>query len=167
MKDSIRLLTASEQKLFERFIKYDEENLSSITKNILLSYSDDVFISQIFAIIAEDVVEVLSLNEWNEASYRKIIFTANQIAETTGCFFTASDHFLFALPIVWIYFFCEHKKYGHINSIGPKPKTLISDCKTLEYSISAQFFNFFAGPAKGKRKLFEDYKLSCHILQDL
>lgn len=162
MSDNQIALTAAEQKLLARFIQYDEKKLTRTTQNILSEFRNDVFMQDVFAIIVEDVLNVLSLTEWNNSAYKKIISSAQDIFETSGCFFPANEHFLFALPIVWITYCCKYKRNHTILESGSNIRSLISDAKTLEYSICAQFFNFFAGPAIGKSKKIEDYMFTTY-----
>ena len=155
MKDHQKALTIAEQRLFERFIRYDEKKLTLAAQSILSEFKNAIFIEDIFAIIVEDVLNVLSLTEWNETTYRKIISSAKFIFETSGCFFPANEHFLFALPIVWVSYCCKYKGKYSILECDSKYQSIVNDSKTLEYSICAQFFNYFAGPAIGKAKKIE------------
>lgn len=157
MNDVLQSLTQSEQNLLERFAQYDEKKLTHAAQDILDDYKNQVFICDIFAIIVEDVLQVLSLNEWNEVAYRKIIFTANSIYNTSGCFFPANQHLLFAIPIVWITYYCKYKDGSRILTSDIKPHSIINDSIQLEHSLSAQFFNYFAGPPVGKAKKLEKY----------
>lgn len=157
MRYNQKSLTITEQRLLERFVQYDERKLTLAAQSILNEFRDNVFIEDIFAIIVEDVLNVLSLTEWNKTTYEKIIFSAQHIFETSGCFFPANEHFLFALPVVWISYCCKYKKDRTILDSNSNIRSIVNDSKTLEYSICAQFFNYFAGPAIGKSKKIEDY----------
>lgn len=157
MNDNQKALTIAEQKLLERFIQYDERKLTLATQSILSEFRNDVFMEDVFAIIVEDVLNVLFLTEWNKTTYKKIISSAQYIFETSGCFFPANEHFLFALSIVWISYCCKYKRNHSILESDSNIRSIVNDSKTLEYSICAQFFNFFAGPAIGKSKKIEDY----------
>ena len=90
MKDNQKPLTVAEQKLLARFIQYDENQLTFATQSILREFGNDVFMKDVFAIIAEDVLNVLSLKAWNQSTYKKIISSAQYIFETSGCFFPAN-----------------------------------------------------------------------------
>lgn len=162
MNDNQIALTPAEWKLLDRFVQYDEKQLTRATQSILSEFEKDVFIEDIFAIIVEDVLNVLSLTEWNELAYKKIISSAQYIFETSGCFFPANEHFLYALPIVWITYCCKYKRNHTILESGSNIRSIINDAKTLEYSICAQFFNIFAGPAIGKSKKIEHYMFTTH-----
>ena len=155
-------LTDAEQKLFDRFCNYDENSLPYVVQSILNAYKDDLFIHDIFSIIVEDVSLILSLNDWSEASYKKVILAANQICDTTDCFFPANEHFLFALSIVWISNCCKYKDNKHIIDTPQSLKSRINDSIHLEYSLCAQFFNYFAGPTVKKSKKFEAYMFKTH-----
>lgn len=162
MKRNLQKLTISEQKLLERFLRYDERALMPVAQNILEDYKDQVFIHDIFSIIVEDVLQVLALSEWNELSYRKIIFSAERIHEMSGCFSPPDDRFLFALSIVWITHCCKYKNEAHILSSELRPHSIISDSLQLEYSLCAQFFNLFGGPPSGKARKLERYMFSTY-----
>ena len=150
-------LTKSEQMLFDRFASYDENALPSVVRGVFDAYKDNLFMHDIFSIIVEDVSLVLSIDDWNEASYKKLIFTAKQIYDTTDCFFPANEHFLFALSIVWISNCCKYKDNKHIIYTPQSLKSRINDSIHLEYSLCADFFNCFAGPTTKKSKKFESY----------
>ena len=68
-----KALTITEQRLLERFVQYDARKLMSATQTILTEFRDNIFIEDVFAIIVEDVLNVLSLTEWNNTTYEKII----------------------------------------------------------------------------------------------
>ena len=157
MRYNQKSLTITEQRLLERFVQYDETKLTLAAQSILNEFRDNVFIEDIFAIIVEDVLNVLSLTEWNKTTYEKIISSAQRIFETSGCFFPANEHFLFALPVVWITYCCEYKTNFSILKSESIPQSILEDSKALEYSICAQFFNFFGGPPIGKSKKLEKY----------
>lgn len=157
-----KALTITEQRLLERFVQYDARKLMPATQTILTEFRDNVFIEDVFAIIVEDVLNVLSLTEWNNTTYEKIISSAQYIYDRSGCFFPANEHFLFALPIVWISYCCKYKKNRTIFESNSNIRSVINDSKTLEYSICAQFFNYFAGPAIGKSKKIENYMFTTY-----
>ena len=157
MRYGQKALTIAEQRLLERFVQYNERELTLAAQSILNEFRDHVFIEDIFAIVVEDVLTVLSLTEWNKTTYEKIISSAQYIYETSGCFFPANEHFLFALSVVWISYCCKYKKDRTILESNSNIRSIVNDSKTLEYSICAQFFNYFAGPAIGKSKKIEDY----------
>ena len=150
-------LTKSEHMLFDRFASYDENSLPYVVQSILNAYKDDLFIHDIFSIIVEDVSLILSLNDWSEASYKKVILAAKQINKTSNCFFPANEQFMFALCIVWISYYCKYKDDNYIICSPQEVKSKINDSIHLEYSLCAQFFNYFAGPATKKSKKFESY----------
>ena len=154
--------TKSEHMLFDRFASYDENALPSVVRGVFDAYKDNLFMHDIFSIIVEDVSLVLSIDDWNEASYKKLIFTAKQIYDTTDCFFPANEHFLFALSIVWISYCCKYKDNKHIIDTPQSLKSRINDSIHLEYSLCAQFFNYFAGPTVNKSKKFEAYMFKTH-----
>ena len=162
MNKRSRVLTLSEQNLLERFAQYDEKELTPAARDILNEYKNNIFIQDIFAIIVEDVLKALSLTEWNQTSYEKIISEAQNIYNMSGCFFPANQHFLFALSIVWISHFCRYKDTINILTSEIKPRSLFNDAKVLEYSLCAQFFNYFAGPPWGKAKALEKYMFSTY-----
>ena len=162
MNDNQQALTIAEQRLSERFIQYDEKKLTLTTQSILNEFKNHVFMEDIFAIIVEDVLNVLSLTEWNKSTYKKIISSAQYISETSGCFFPANEHFLFALSIVWISYCCKYKRNHSILESNSNIQSIVNDSKALEYSICAQFFNFFAGPAIGKSKKIETYMFTTY-----
>ena len=157
MSNHQKAFTIAEQKLLERFIHYDERKLTLAAQSILSEFKDHVFIEDVFAIIVEDVLTVLSLTDWNEETYQKIISSAQYIWKTSGCFFPANEYFLFALAVVWITYCCKYKGNHTILESDSNMKSMINDSIALEYSICAQFFNFFAGPATGKSKKIENY----------
>lgn len=150
-------LTISEQRLRERFIQYDENKLTFAAQSILDEFRDVVFMEDVFAIVVEDVLKVLSLTEWDKTTYGKIIFSAQYIFEKSGCFFPANEHFLFALSIVWISYCCKYRKNSNILESNLSIRSIVNDSKALEYSICAQFFNYFGGPATGKSKKLENF----------
>ena len=162
MSDNQKDLTAAEQKLLARFIQYDEKQLMPAAQTILSEFKNDLFVQDIFAIIVEDIYHVLSLTEWDEAAYKKIISSAHYIYKKSGCFFPAFEHFLFALPIVWITHCCKYKKTHTILESGSNIRSINNDAIALQYSICAQFFNIFAGPATGKSKKIENYMFSVY-----
>lgn len=162
MRYNQKSLTIAEQRLLERFVQYDEGKQMLAAQSILNEFRDNVFIEDIFVIIVEDVLNVLSLTEWNKTTYEKIISSAQYIFEASGCFFPANEHFLFALPVVWISYCCKYKKDRTILGSNSNIRSIINDSKTLEYSISAQFFNYFAGPAIGKSKEIENYMFTTY-----
>ena len=157
MRCNQKTLTIPEQRLRERFVQYDETKLTIATQSILNEFREDLFIEDVFAIIVEDVLNVLCLTEWNENTYKKIISSAQYIFETSDCFFPANEHFLFALSIVWVSYCCKYKNDCTILQSNSNNRSIVYDSKTLEYSICAQFFNYFAGPAIGKSKKIENY----------
>ena len=162
MSDNLKALTIAEQRLFERFIRYDEKTLTFAVQSILGEFRNHVFMEDVFAIIVEDVLNVLSLRAWNKTTYKKIITSAQYIFETSGCFFPANEHFLFALSIVWISYCCKYKRNHSILEYDANIRSIVSDSKALEYSICAQLFNFFAGPAIGKSKKIENYMFATY-----
>ena len=158
----IQNLTNNEKALLDRFNNINYSTLPKSVKDILDQYKDDLFFKDVFIIIVQDVFNVLSIEEWNDSAHEKIIAHSKYICEKTGLFFPAGRHILFALPIIWIAHFCKYKQYGTVYTLSSKIRGIVNNSKYLEQSISANFFNFFAGPMLGKAKLCELYMFKTH-----
>ena len=157
MNDCEKNYTVAEQGLMERFVQFDEEKLNPEIQSVMKEYGNRVFIKDIFAIIVEDVFRVLSLTKWNKTSLKKLIKSADAIVSTTDWCTPVCDWFEMALVIVWITYCCKYKSKYYILDSASAGKINYKDARLLEYSILAEFFNVFGGPAIGKMKLLEKY----------
>lgn len=152
-------LSANEKDLLQRFEKILSSNPNNAVKSILELYQDQVFFKDIFQIVVEDVCTVLSINEFNNSIHDKVCRCAELLYNKSGGFFYAGEHFLFALPIIWISYCTNYKGKGYVFSLDEKTRGLKGNKLNAQISISSQFFNMFAGPMESKSTLFELYML--------
>lgn len=159
----MKSLSPCEENLYARFLEIEAPLTSEPVKDIFEDYCGQVFVHDVFQVMVEDVVKVLSLTEWSRVSYNKVLRFADSLATDPGKgFFLPSGYLLYALPIIWISCCCEYKNYGRVYKLTSSLRGLDGNKRHLQYSICAQFFNIFAGPPQGKSRLLENYMIETY-----
>lgn len=156
-----------EQTLYERFAGYDRRKLSPAIQKILKDYPSTEF-PDIFAIMLEDVFQILSLSEWDLTSYTKVLCASDHVNHITGFFGQPPYRFRDAVTYIWIAHCCQYKGTNVLTPIK-ESSTMGKNLTHLYLAILSFVFHMGVGYQlfSKKFKMLEDYMVKTYSRNDV